>query len=114
MPVGYWWTVATVSWGVGCALTQWRRLGWLSAMPALITSELPFIVGYFLIASTGLALAEGDLGSPGGAAGTAAALLALAGLVVLVSRAMRAHAALRNIGPPRRPWGRLLRAPFFP
>ncbi|MGH3149735.1 MAG: alpha/beta hydrolase, partial [Streptosporangiaceae bacterium] len=41
-------------------------------------------------------------------------LLALAGLVVVVRRAMRAHAALRNAGPPRRPWGRILRAPFFP
>ena len=29
-------------------------------------------------------------------------------------RALRAHAALRNAGRPRRPWGRILRAPFFP
>jgi hypothetical protein len=27
MPVGYWWTVAVISWGVACALTRWRRLG---------------------------------------------------------------------------------------
>src|SRR6185437_12824244 len=25
-----------------------------------------------------------------------------------------AHAALRDAGRPRRPWGRILRAPFFP
>jgi acetyl esterase/lipase len=86
----------------------------LSAIPALLTSELPFIVGYWLIASTVLALVDGDLGSPGGAAGAAVALLALAGLVVVVCRAMRAHAALHNTGRPRRPWGRILRAPFFP
>ena len=61
-----------------------------------------------------LALVDGDLDSPGGAAGAAVALLALAGLVVVVCRAMRAHAALHNTGRPRRPWGRILRAPFFP
>ena len=82
--------------------------------PALLASELPFIVGYLLIGSTVLALIDGDLGSPGGAAGAAVALLALAGLVVVVCRALRAHTALRNTGRPRRPWGRILRAPFFP
>ncbi len=114
MPVGYWWTVAFASWGVVCALTRWDRLGPFSAFPALLASELPFIVGYWLIASTVLALVDGDLDSPGGAAGAAVALLALAGLVVVVCRAMRAHAALHNAGRPRRPWGRILRAPFFP
>jgi acetyl esterase/lipase len=114
MPIGYWWTVALVSWGVVCALTRWRRLGSFSAIPALLASERPFIVGYLLIASTVLALADGDLDSPTGAAGAGVALLALAGLVVIVRRALRAHAALRNAGRPRRPWGRILRAPFFP
>ena len=114
MPLGYVWTVALVSWGVVCALTRWPRLGPLSAIPALVVSEMPFIVGYLLTASTVLALAEGDLYSPGGAAGAAVALLALAGLVVIVRRALRAHTALRNAGKPGRPWGRILRAPFFP
>jgi acetyl esterase/lipase len=114
MPIGYWWTVAFTSWGVGCALTRWRWLGSLTAIPALVAGELPFIVGYLLIASTVLALVDGDLDSPGGAAGAAVALLALAGLVVVVRRAMRAHAALHNAGRPRRPWGRILRAPFWP
>ena len=114
MPIGYWWTVALVSWGVACALTRWRRLGSIAAIPALVVSELPFLVGYLLIASTVLAFADGDLDSPAGAAGAAVALLALAGLVVTVRRALRAHAALRNTGKPRRPWGLILRAPFFP
>jgi acetyl esterase/lipase len=114
MPIGYWWTVALASWGVVCALTWWRKLGPVSAIPALLASELPFIVGYWLIASTVLALVDGDLGSPTGAAGAVVALLALAGLVVVVCRAMRAHAALHNAGRPGRPWGRILRAPFFP
>ena len=89
MPFGYWWTVALISWGVLCALTRWRRLGWLSAIPALIVSELSFIVGYLLVASTVLALAEGDIDSPGGLAGAVVALLALVGLVVVVGRAAR-------------------------
>ena len=114
MPLGYLWTVALVSWGVVCALTRWPRLGPLSAIPALVVSEMPFLVGYLLTASTVLALAEGDLDSPGGAAGAAVALLALAGLVVIVRRALRAHTALHNAGKPERPWGRILRAPFFP
>ena len=80
MPIGYWWTVAFISWGVACALTRWRRLGSFTAIPALLASELPFIVGYLLIAWTVLAFADGDLDSPGGAAGAAVALLALAGL----------------------------------
>lgn len=67
-----------------------------------------------LIASTVLALVDGDPGSPTGAAGAIVALLALAGLVVVVCRAMRAHAALHNAGRPGRPWGRILRAPFSP
>jgi acetyl esterase/lipase len=114
MPIGYLWTVALVSWGVACALTRWRRFGSFSAIPALVVSELPFLVGYLLIASTVLALADGDLNSPAGVAGAAGALLAVTGLVVIVRRALRAHAALRNTGKPRRPWGRILRAPFFP
>ena len=77
MPVGYWWTVALVSWGVACALTRWRRLGSFSAIPALVVNEMPFIVGYLLIASTVLALADGDIDSPGGVAGSAVALLAV-------------------------------------
>ncbi len=114
MPIGYLWTVAVVSWGVACALTRWPRLGTFAALPALVVSELPFLVGYFLIASTVLALADGDLGSAAGAAAAVVALLALTGLLVIVRRALRAHAALRNTGKPGRPWGRILRAPFFP
>ena len=114
MPIGYLWTVAAVSWGVACALTRRPRLGSFAALPGLVVSELPFIVGYFLIASTVLALADGDLGSPAGAVAAVVALLALTGLVVIVRRALPAHAALHNTGKPKRPWGRILRAPFFP
>lgn len=114
MPVGYLFAVALSSWGVACALTRWRWAGPFSAIPALLVNELPFMLGYLLSASTVLALIDGDLDSPGGVAGAGFALLALAGLALVVYRAMLAHAALHNSGRPRRPWGRILRAPFFP
>jgi len=113
MPFGYLFTVALSSWGVACALTRWRRLGRVSAIPALLVNELPFMLGYLLSASTVLALVDGDLDSPAGAAGAGVALLALAGLGVVVYRALLAHGALHSAGRPRRPWGRILRAPFF-
>ena len=114
MPVGYLFTVALSSWGVACALARWRRPGAMSAIPALVVNELPFMLGYLLSASTVLALVDGDLDSPAGVAGAGVALLALAGLGVVVHRAMPAHEALHNTGRPRRPWGRILRAPLFP
>ena len=68
MPVGYLVPVVLISWGVACALTTWRRLGPVAALPALLVNELPFIVGLWLAASTALALADGDLGDPAGKA----------------------------------------------
>ncbi len=112
MPVGYLLTVTLVSWGVTCALTRWRRPGPVCAIPALLVNELPFIVGYVLVASTVLALIEGDLDSVAGAVGAGVALLALAGLGVIADRATRAHAALHLDGRPHRPWARILAAPF--
>ena len=58
-----------------------------------------------------LALVDGDLDSPGGAVGAVVALLTLGGLMVVVGHAMRAHTVWHNAG---RPWGRILRSPFFP
>jgi acetyl esterase/lipase len=113
MPIGYAWTVALVSWGVACALTRWRWAGRFAALPALVVNELPFLAAYALIASTALAVAEGDLRTALGVASAAVALLALAGLGVVVGRALRAHAALGNVDPPRRPWGRILLSPFL-
>ena len=113
MPVGYLIPVALISWGVACALTTWRRLGPVAALPAVLVNELPFIVGLWLAVSTALALADGDVGTPAGKAVFGVAVLAGAGLVVIVARAMRAHQALGIAGPPQRPWGRIVRAPFF-
>jgi acetyl esterase/lipase len=81
-------------------------------VPALVTNELPFLGGYLLIASTALALAQGELESVGGVIVGLAALVVLLGLAVIVLRALRADAALHNPSPARRPWRRILVAPL--
>lgn len=59
-----------------------------------LVNELPFVALYWLLASTALAIVQGDLDSPGGWAGFGLALLASAGLVVIVRRALRAGPAV--------------------
>jgi acetyl esterase/lipase len=112
MPIGLLVPVVLVGWGTACALTCWRRLGALARVPALVVNELPFAAGYLVIASLALALAQGDLDSVGGALIGVAAVIVLIGLAVIVRRALRAHHALGNADPPRRPWTRILRAPL--
>jgi acetyl esterase/lipase len=114
MPVGYLIPVVLVAWGAACALTTWRSLGAVAALPALVVNELPFITGLWLVGSSVLAIVEGDTSTAGGRALLAVASVTVAGLVVVVARALRAHAALGNIGPPDRPWSRIVRAPLFP
>jgi acetyl esterase/lipase len=112
MPIGLLVPVVLVGWGTACALTCWPRLGALARVPALVTNELPFLGAYLLVASTALALAQGDLDSAGGAVIAAAAVIVLLGLAVVVRRALRADAALGNPAPVRRPWPRILLAPL--
>jgi acetyl esterase/lipase len=78
----------------------------------LLLNELPFLAGYLLIASSVLALAEGDLDSVGGVIVGVVVVVELLGLVMIVRRALRADAALHNPTPPRRPWRRILMAPL--
>lgn len=112
MPIGLLIPVALVGWSTACALTCWQRLGPAALVPALVTNELPFLGAYLLVASAGLALAQGDLESTGGAIVGIAALVVLAGLAVTVRRALRADSVLRNPSPVRRPWHRILLAPL--
>jgi acetyl esterase/lipase len=114
MPVGYLIPVVLISWSVACALTTWRRLGPVAALPALLVNELPFIVGLWLATSTALALAVGDVSTRSGKAVFGVAVIAGAGLVVIVLRALKAHGSLGMVGPAQRPWARIVRAPFFP
>ena len=112
IPIGLLVTVVLVGWGATCALTCWRRLGPFVGVPALVTNELPFAAGYLLVASIAFGLVQGDLDSVGGAAVGLAAVAVLAGLAVIVRRALRADQALGNAEAPARPWSRILRAPL--
>ena len=112
MPIGLIVPVVLVGWATACALTSWRGLGGVARVPALVVNELPFFAGYLLIASTGVALAQGDLNSVGGVVIGVVTLLELLGLVVIVRRALRADAVLHNPMPARRPWRRILMAPL--
>ena len=112
MPIGLLVAVVLVGWGTACALTHWRRLGGVVRIPALVINELPFLAGYLVIASTALALTQGDLDSLGGVIVGVAALVVLLGLVVVVRRALQADAALHNPTPAHRPWRRILVAPL--
>jgi acetyl esterase/lipase len=112
MPIGLLVPVVLVGWGAACALTCWRRLGIAARVPALVTNELPFAAAYLLIASLALALAQGKLDSVGGVVIGVAAVAVLAGLAVVVRRALRADRALGNPEPPSRPWARILLAPL--
>ena len=112
MPIGLVVPVVLMGWATACALTCWRRLGGVARVPALVLNELPFVAGYLLIASTVLALVQGDLDSVGGVIVGVVVAVELLGLVAIVRRALRADAALHNPGPPRRPWRRILTAPL--
>src|SRR5581483_10950868 len=70
----------------------------LSFRLGLVINELPFVAFYYLAASTVLAISQHDVTSAGGWAALALAVLAAAGLGVIVRRGLQTgpvvHAAL--------------------
>ena len=66
----------------------------LSFWLRFMVNELPFLALYVLAASTALAIGQGDIANPVGWIGLWLAVLATAGLVVVVQRAMRTGAAV--------------------
>jgi acetyl esterase/lipase len=89
-------TAAVVAWCTLLALAPPRRpfvLGIMSWLFASLLNELPFVVFYFLLASTLLAIGQAGLGSPGGWAPAGLAVLATAGLAVVAWRGLRAGPA---------------------
>ncbi|MCC3655355.1 alpha/beta hydrolase [Streptomyces sp. S07_1.15] len=110
MPVGYLISVAVIAAGTLCALAPLRRprpLAELSFRCGLLLNEAPVIGGYFLLASTLLAFAQRDIGTPGAWAVVGAAALTGAGLVVIVRRGLRAapvleRALAEGLGPDGR------------
>jgi acetyl esterase/lipase len=97
MPIGYLITTLLVGCGVLGALAPPRRpfiAGVLSFVAGFALSELPFLAAAWLVVSTLLALDQTGLGSPAGVAAVAVAVLAMAGLVLVVRRALQAGPAL--------------------
>jgi acetyl esterase/lipase len=100
--------------------SPWRVSFWLG----YLVNELPFLAFLVLAASTALAIAQGDIATPVGWIGLGLAIVATAGLVVIVRRALRTgevvDRALTEAGLPPRPqrrlpWLRILLWPFaFP
>jgi hypothetical protein len=85
-----------------------------------LVNELPFLALYWLVWWTAQEVIDGDIRTPVGAAGAVMAAAAVAGLVVIVRRALAARdvldAAVSTLAPTgaprRRPWRRILLWPF--
>ena len=69
-----------------------NRSFWLG----FLINELPFVAFYWLLASTLLAFAQGDLDSPIGWTAFALAVITTVGLVVIVRRALQARPVLES------------------
>lgn len=136
MPIGYLITVliAAVATALAIRPPHPRHSGpirvsyWLGYQ----VNEVPFLVLYWLLASTALAFAQGDIDSVGGWAVVGLAAVTAAGLALVVRRALLARPAVDRaladgLGPdwrteiddvlstrlPRRlPWARILLAPW--
>ncbi len=134
VPVGYLITTALAAIGALLAIAPLRRPPLLAALSfrlGLIISELPFVVFYYLAASTALAISQHDVTSAGGWTALALGVLATVGLGVVVWQARQTgpavHAALAEAlgdGWPqdsaatvallrRLPLGRIVFQPFF-
>jgi acetyl esterase/lipase len=92
VPIGYLVTVLVLAWCTSFALVPLRRpwaLGRLSWVSAFLLNELPFVAGFWLLASTLLAAGQGDLDSPVGGVALGIAVLTAGGLLVVTWRGMR-------------------------
>ena len=98
VPVGY---LITSALGAGWALlaiAPLRRPPLLAALSfrlGLVINELPFVAFYYLAASTVLAISQHDVTSAGGWAAFALAVLATAGLGVIVWRGLQTGPVVR-------------------
>jgi hypothetical protein len=136
MPIGYRAAVTFIAWCTLFAVAPPRprqsspssKSYWFG----FLVNELPFVAFYWLLASTLLAFAQGDIRSPGGWVAFGVAVLATVGLVVDARRGLRAGSAVDHAlseGPGagwraaidagmaarlrrRLPWARILLGPF--
>ncbi|MDN5744137.1 MAG: alpha/beta hydrolase [Nocardioidaceae bacterium] len=131
VPVGYVVTVVLAAWCTFFAVVAPRRPGPVARMSWLfgfLINEMPFLGIYYLVASTGLAAAEGDLDSRAGKITAGLAVITIAGLAVSAWWGVRSdraveHALEQGLGTAwrdrvtahlrdHRPWIRILLTPF--
>jgi acetyl esterase/lipase len=124
VPIGYLVTTLLVAWGTFFAVAarppRRSRPSSLNFWFGFLLNELPFLAFFWLLASTLLALAQGDLGTRIGLVGLALALLSSVGLVVILLRSLRARPAVERalaeaLGRRPRirlPWWRIVLFPF--
>ena len=108
MPVGYLISVAFMLWLAFFALVAPRRpwiLAWMSFTFGLVINEVPFLAFLWLVASTVLLFAQGDVDSPGAWVAVGLMMCAVVALAVIFARALRTRpvvvAALRDGWAPR-------------
>jgi acetyl esterase/lipase len=137
MPIGY---LVTTGLMATCTLfalaprrprrsSRWNISFWIG----FLVNELPFVAVYWLVASTALAIGQGDIDTPVGWIGLGLAVLATVGLAVVVRRALQSgpaveHALNEGLGSDwraeldpgmaarlrrRLPWARILFGPFI-
>ncbi len=100
MPIGYLVTTALMALCTVFALAPPRprrsspsnRSYWFG----FLVNELPFVAFYLLLASTLLAVGQGDIDTPVGWVGFGLAVLTTVGLVVVVRRALRTDTAIEH------------------
>jgi acetyl esterase/lipase len=132
MPVGFLITAGLVALGMAASLWPPARSGLLGLLTWLVSAtpnESPFLVFYWMGASTLLAFSQGDFHGTGVWAAVGLAAGSFASTPVLVRRSLRAAPAIeqaldRGLGPRWRhagagrsiaanpPWGRILLAPL--
>ncbi|MGH8969208.1 MAG: alpha/beta hydrolase [Actinomycetes bacterium] len=97
VPIGYLVTATLVALCTLLALAPLRRpwaLGRMSWRFAFLLNELPFVAFCYLLASTLLAIGQGDIDSPYGWLALGVAVLAMAGLPAVAWRGLRAGPAV--------------------
>ena len=98
VPIGYLISVAVLAWCTLFALTPPRPRrsspSNLSYWFGFLLNELPFLAIYVLLASTLLAVGEGDIETTGGWAAVGLAVLTTIGLVVVAWRGLQARPAV--------------------
>ena len=96
MPVGYLVSVMVVAVPTLFALAPPRSLPNLSFRLGLLLNEVPIVAFYWLVIWTALAVAQGDINTPGGRATLGLATLTTAGLAVIARRGLQARPAVEQ------------------